>query len=153
MKIDKLNTEKSDSIRLDKNIAPFIVILVLLQLTFLNGIYLFLGFFLFFLLFFLLQKPYRPAIFTLFFSYHIIQVISGVWLSNYLGKDINYRSDLLGQATFFSYLGISVMFIPIYYVQKRLPFLEKNDVVVLANQLSTKRVFEWYLIMFFSLIY
>jgi hypothetical protein len=85
----------------------------------------------------------------LLFSYHLIQITSGVWLSNYLGKDINFRAEFLGQATLFSYLGLVVLLLPVYFVHRRIPQLQSNLLNKFSSKLSTKRVMEVYILMFF----
>lgn len=133
----------------DQNIYPFIIVLIISQFAFLNGLYLFFGLSVFFIVFFIIQIPFKPTIFTIVFSYHMVQILSGIWLCNYLGKEINYRSEFLGQATLFSYLGLIVLLIPVYYVHKRLPQVKPDLLNQFSNQLSTRRVMEVYILMFF----
>lgn len=136
-------------IDLDRNVYPLMILIILFQLSFLNGVYLFCGLLLFLVGFIKLQIPYKPAIFTLLFAYHLIQILSGVWLSNYLGKEINFRAEFLGQATLFSYVGVIFLIAPLYFVHHKLPQLTPELLNKFSNELSTRRIMEIYILMFF----
>lgn len=123
--------------------------LFVLQLFFLNGMYLFAGFVLMAVLLYNLHIPYKPTIFSLLLLYHLLQIMSGVWLSNFLEKDINYRSVSLGDATIFSYLGVLVLLSPILYFQKKIPSFSISEVKLAADKISIKRTFSLYIAMFF----
>src|SRR5580692_3827647 len=100
--------------------ARFILLILLIsQFFFINGIYLFIGGLCLGIIFYQLNQPYKPAVFTIIFIYHFIQIAATVWLSNYLGQDINYRSVNSGTAITMSYLGLIVMFAPIIYFQNK----------------------------------
>ena len=96
-----------------------------------------------------LQLPYKPSVFTLIFIYHFLQVSAGVWLSNYLGVDINFRSPNIGTATIVSYIGLVIMFLPIIYYQKKIPPVNKAELVRLASNISIRKVFIAYIILYF----
>ena len=90
----------------------FLLLLLISQLFFTNGILLFVGMVIFFLLVNFLQQPYKPAVFTVMLLYHFLQISAGVWESNYLGKEINYRSPNTELAIITSYIGLLVLFLP-----------------------------------------
>ncbi len=123
--------------------------LFVLQLFFLNGFYLFVGLSLLVLVVYHLQIPYKPTIFSLLFIYHLFQIMSGVWLSNFLNKDINYRSEFLGDATLYSYLGLLMMMLPVLYFQKRIPSFDFKKIKNYSEKISIQRTFELYVVMFF----
>lgn len=138
-------------IQFDDGAAAFLVLLLFAQLFFNNGIYLFAGGICFWIVFTNLQLSYRPSIFTIIFLYHLMQVMAGVWLSNYMGKDINFRSDHLDTATIFGYIGIVVLFIPIIYYQHKLPSISLSSLRKHANRFSIQKSFNIYVISFFAM--
>lgn len=127
----------------------FLVLLLFAQLFFFNGIYLFIGALVFGFVLYNLQLPYKPSVFTIIFLYHFLQVSAGVWLSNYLGVDINFRSANLGTATIVSYIGLVILFLPIIYYQKKIPPVNKAELVRLASNISIRKVFIAYIILYF----
>ncbi len=132
----------------DEGAKGFFILFLLAQLFLNNGIYLFFGTICFAVILFNLQQPYKPAIFTLIFLYHFIQISAGIWLSNYLGKDINYRSEHLDTATVAGYVGLIVMFSVIIYFQNKIPTLSVNKLIVHANRLSINKTFKAYIVAF-----
>lgn len=125
--------------------------LLLIQLFFNNGIYLFAGGLTFWIIFFNLQQPYKPSIFTIAFLYHLVQIMAGVWLCNYLGKEIDFRSPHQGTATIVAYCGLIIMFIPIIYYQNKLPNISLQSFRKSAFRLSITNTFKAYIIAFFSM--
>src|SRR4051812_19397097 len=123
-------------IEFDYGAKSFLVLLLISQLFFDNGIYLFCGAISFAVIFSNLQHPYKPSVFTLIFVYHFIQVSAWIWLSNYLGKDINYKSDHSGSAIIAGYIGLVVMFMPIIYFQNKIPPVSLNILRSHAARLS-----------------
>ncbi len=129
----------------------FIIILLCAQFFLNNGIYLFLGSLCFCFLGFYLQKPYRPAVFTILFVYHFVQISAGVWLSNYLGKDVNFRSPNQGVAILASYVGLIAMMLPIIYYNNKIPSFSFVELRNHAQRLSTRKTFIAYLTAFFAM--
>ena len=142
---------KYKSIFFDDGAKAFLVLLLLGQWYFANGGYLFFGLLLLGTLFMFLQQPFKPAIFTLVLLYHFLQVLAGVWLANYLGRPLDYRSTHAGEATIAGFVGISIMFLPIIYYQRKLPLLSLSTLTRYANRLSLQRSFRAYIIAFFSM--
>jgi len=127
-----------------------LIALVLTQLFYNNGFYLFICMATLVVLFYLLQQVHKPSVFSLMLIQHILQVVAGVWLCNYLGNDINYRSPEYATATVLSVIGIIVLFIPIIYNQNKLPDVSMDDLRRYADQFSTKKVMYCYIIGFFG---
>ena len=127
----------------------FASIVILSEFLFNNSIYLILGSLLYALIIFKIQIPYKPSIFSLLFTFHFIQIISGVLLSNYLGKDINFRSEYLDRATLISYLGLLILFVPLIYYQKKIPESSFTQIKYFSDKIYTKRVLELYIAFFF----
>lgn len=119
------------------------------QLFLLNGVYLLIGFLLLFFVFFKIQQPLKPSVFTILFIYHLLQIIAGVWLSNFLDKDIDYRSEFLGTATIYSYAGLFCLMLPIMIFQNNLPKINFDILRNHADRLSIYKSFRFYLTMFF----
>ncbi len=136
-------------IKFDDGAQGFLILFLLSQLFFTNGIYLFFGGICFWIIFSNLQQPLKPSVFTIIFIYHLIQVLSGVWLSNFLGKDINFRSEHTGAATVTAYIGLMVLFAPIIYYQYKIPCISIQAFRSHANRLSVERTFRVYVIAFF----
>lgn len=123
--------------------------LCLIQFFFLNGVYLFLGFVLLFTILYFVQIPLKPSIFTIILVYHFLQIMSGVWLSNFLEKDINYRSEFLGTATLFSYIGVLFLFLPVIYFQNKLKYIPFTKLKEQCDKLSIVKTFQLFVIFFF----
>lgn len=140
---------RSQYIRYDDVAQGFLVLLLFAQLFFYNGIYLFIGAFVLGFVLYYLQQPYKPSVFSLIFVYHFIQISAGVWLSNYLGVDINFRSPSTGTATIASYVGVVLLFLPVIYYQNKIPLFNRDDLKRYALKLSIRRVFVAYLISYF----
>ena len=110
-------------IYLDEGSKGFLLLLLISQLFFTNGIILFGGLVIFFLLLNVLHQPFKPSVFTIIFFYHFLQISAGIWESNYLNEDINYRSPSTQNATIAAYIGLLFLFLPIVYYQNKLPAL------------------------------
>ena len=141
----------SKSIRLDDGAQAFLLTLFFSQLFFSNGIYLFLGTVCFAFIVYYLQQPLKPSIFTLMFIYHLLQVMSGVWLSNFLERDINFRSYSTDTATIFSYIGLIFLFAPIIYYQRKIPSVSLATLQKHAARLSIQKSFKVYVVGFFAM--
>lgn len=125
------------------------MLLLLSQFFFTNGLILFAGMFILFMLFNNLQQPYKPSVFTLILVFHFIQISAGIWQSNYLGKEINWRSDSTDYATIMSYIGLVVLFLPIIYYQNKIPAITRATFAKHADRLSIDKTFRIYVISFF----
>jgi len=73
----------------DEGTKGFLLLVLISQLFFTNGIILFVGMIIFFMLINVLQQPYKPSVFTIMLFYHFLQISAGIWESNYLNQDIN----------------------------------------------------------------
>ena len=135
----------------DEGAKGFILLFIIGQLFFINGFYLFFGAICSILVLTNLQQPYKPSIFTVIFIYHFIQVAAGVWLSNFLGEDLNYRSDSTKAATIAGYAGIILMFAPIIYYQNKIPAVTRATLLRHANKMSIDKTFKAYVIAFFAM--
>lgn len=133
----------------DEGAKGILIIIFIGQLFLTNGGYLFFGAACLGFCLYNLQQPLKPSIFTIIFLYHFMQISANIWLSNYLGKDINFRSDHTDSATIFSYIGLFFMFIPIIYYQNKIPLLSLNDLRKHSYRLSIQKCFRAYIIAFF----
>jgi len=133
----------------DDGAQAFLIILLFSQLFFSNGLYLFFGALCFWGIFSKIQQPLKPSVFTIIFIYHFIQIAAGIWLSNYFGKDINYRSEHTDMATIFGFIGLVIMFLPILYFQNKIPNISIQNLRKHAERLSIKNSFKAYIIAFF----
>ncbi len=133
----------------DEGAKGFLILFLLGQLLFTNGILLFFGMIIFFVLFNNLQQPFKPAIFTIILFYHFLQISAGVWQSNNLGKTINYRSDNTTYAILFSFVGLLFIFLPVIYYQNKIPKLSLAQLKKSADVLSIDKTFRVYAIGFF----
>lgn len=123
-----------------------IVALVALQLMLPNGFYLFLCYTVLLYLLYNLSQPYKPAIFTIVAINHMVQVLPGIWLANYLDKDLNYRSIYTDKATILSIIGFLFLFAPVMYQQNKLKKMSLPEFKVQALRLSTTKTLHCYLI-------
>ena len=133
----------------DDSAKAFFLVLLISQFFFTNGILLFVGLIIFFGLITYLQQPYKPSVFTIMLIYHFIQITAGVWLSNYLGVDISFRSPSAVYATLAAYVGLLFLFIPIIFYQNKIPALSLKQLTQHANLLSIDKSFKAYIISFF----
>ena len=135
----------------DEGTKGFLLLMLISQLFFTNGIILFVGMIIFFMLINLLQQPYKPSVFTIMLFYHFLQISAGIWESNYLNQDINYRSSSSEYATVASYIGLLFLFLPIVYYQNKLPALSLNILKKHADRISIEKTFKAYVIGFFAM--
>ncbi len=135
----------------DDPARSLLLLILISQFFFTNGILLFAGMAIFFVLASNLQQPYKPAVFSIMLIYHFIQISASIWQSNYLGKDINYRSDNTQYAVIVSYIGLLFLFLPIIYYQNKIPKLSLGQFTNYANELSIDKTFRVYVIGFFAM--
>ena len=136
-------------IKLDELSIFFIIILVIVQNLFSNGLYLFVCYASGIFLFNRLSQPYKPGVFTVIALNHLLQIVAGVWLANFLDKDINYRSYNTGYATLLSITGLIFLVAPIIYQQDKIKRLSLSDFKMHAFRLSTQKSLNCYLIALF----
>ena len=136
---------------LDEGSKGFLLLLLISQLFFTNGILLFGGLVIFFLLINVLHQPYKPSVFTIIFFYHFLQVSAAVWQSNYLDLEINYRSPSSQTAIIAAYIGLLFLFLPIAYFQNKLPALSINILKKHADRIAIDKTFRVYVIGFFAM--
>ena len=136
-------------VQFDGGALSFIFILIAVQILFTNGVYLATGLICFCVVIYHLQQPLKPSIFSIVFLYHLMQIMAGVWLSNYVAKDINFRSEHLATATLVSYIGMVIMFIPIIYFQNKIPNVSLEKLRDYAEKLSIEKTFNAYIVTFF----
>ena len=135
----------------DEGTKGFLLLLLISQLFFTNGIILFGGLIIFFFLVNVIQQPYKPSVFTLIVFFHFLQISAGIWESNYLNVDINYRSPSSQNATIAAYIGMLFLFLPIGYFQNKLPALSLIILKKHADRLAIDKTFRAYVIGFFSM--
>lgn len=133
----------------DDGAKGFLILLLVSQFFFTNGIILFSGLIIFYILFLNLQQPFKPAVFTIMLVYHFLQISAGIWLSNYEGTSITTRSANIEYATIASYIGLLFLFLPIIYYQNKIPRVTKNILIKHADRLSIDKTFRAYIISFF----
>ena len=104
----------------DDGAKGVLLLLLISQLFFTNGILLFAGMVVFFILISNIQQPFKPSVFTIMLLYHFLQISAGIWYSNYLEKDIDFRSPSTTYATIASYAGLLFLFLPIIYYQNKI---------------------------------
>lgn len=138
-------------IQFDNDALGVLLLILISQLFFANGGYLFFGSIVLWVLFTNLQQPYKPSIFTIILLYHVLQIMAGVWLSNFVGKDINFRSDNLGNATIYAFIGLIFLFGPVIYYQNKIPSLSLGTLRKYAEKLSTEKSFQAYVVAFFTM--
>ena len=134
------------TINFDDGSKIILVFLLLMQLLFIDGIYLLGGMAVFFYLFYNLQQPYKPSIFTIILFYHFIQISAAIWQSNSLGKGINYRSPNTDTAIVASYIGLLAVFLPIIFFQNKIPKLNFQKLKDHAYKLSISKTLKVYII-------
>jgi hypothetical protein len=135
----------------DDGTKGFLIVLLISQLFFTNGIILFAGLIIFYLLINVLQQPYKPSVFTVMVFYHFLQISAGIWESNYLNEDINYRSPSTQYAVIACYIGMLVLFLPVAYYQNKIPALSLEKLKKHADRLSIDKTFKVYVVGFFAM--
>src|SRR5438309_477516 len=132
--------------KIEGGVKGLLFFLLISNLFFSNGLYLFYSMAVLFIGFYYLQQPYKPAVFTVIFFYHFLQIIAGVWQATYLGYDLDYRSVHMGTATIISLVGLVILFIPIIYFQNKIPKLSLDALRSYADRLSINKAYYAYII-------
>ena len=136
-------------IKVDEMSTLFIVGTLLLSLVFMNGFYIFLPLATFFLLIYFVQQPYKPGVFSLIIFQHYLQIAAGVWLCNYLEKDINYNTPSRATATVASCIGLAFLMLPVIYFQAKIPAQTQSSLRKSVTEFSSRKVMIAYIISFF----
>ncbi|MEO8961722.1 MAG: hypothetical protein ABI325_07570, partial [Ginsengibacter sp.] len=142
---------KQRKIYFDSGSQGLLLLLLISQFFFNNGIYLFLGALVFAFLVDKLQQPYKPSVFTIVLVFHFIQISAWIWMTNYLGEDVNYRSPHSGLAVLLAYVGLVALLLPVIYFHNRIPPVSFVTLKKHADRLSIQKTFIAYVIAFFSM--
>jgi len=141
---------KQKKIYFDSGAQGLLLLLVFSQLFFINAIYLTVGALVFGYMISRLQVPYKPSVFTIIFLYHFIQISAWVWMANYMGQDINFKSPYSGRAVLLAYVGLMVLLAPVIYFNDKIPPVNFSILKKHADKLSIQKTFIAYVIAFFS---
>jgi len=114
-----------------------------------NGFYIFLPLLTVLALLYHLQQPFKPGVFSLIVFQHFLQIAAGVWLCNYLDKDINYDTPSRSVATVASCVGLVFLMLPIVYIHNRMPKQSFASLRNSVSQFSSQKVMYAYIISFF----
>jgi hypothetical protein len=139
------------AIQLDDGSKSFLLLFLIAQLFFTNGVLLFLGGIVFATIFYYLQQPLKPSVFTVVFVYHFIQVAASVWLSNWNNVDIDFRSPSTTRAIIASYAGLFCVFVPIILYQNKIPGVSFESLKLYAHKFSIEKTFRAYVISYFAM--
>ncbi|UAY50673.1 hypothetical protein [Ferruginibacter albus] len=132
-------------------ITKFLIIIGVACLYFLsNGIYIFLPVVVSLVLFYFIQQPYKSAILSLMLAWHLLQIVTGPILCNYLEKDIDYDTAYRSTTTILSTIGLIFLFIPIIVVQSKIPNQTVETFRKSVEQFSFKKVTQAYIVAFFA---
>ena len=101
-------------IKIDEQSKFFLIVILMSMLLFNNGIYLFVPLAILYIILYYLQQPFMPAVFSLVAIQHFVNITAGVWLANYLEKDINYRSLSSATAIIASAIGLIFLLAPVF---------------------------------------
>ncbi len=137
-------------IKIDEQSKFFFIVILISLLLFNNGVYMFLPTVVLYIVLYNLQQPLKPAVFSLVLITHFISIIAGVWLANYLEKEINYRSPSQASAIVASSIGLIFLIGPIIYFQNKVPAQTKASLKAYADQFSGERVMYAYIISYFT---
>jgi hypothetical protein len=146
----KLYSRAHKRILFDQESKAIFFIILFSQLIFSNGFYLFICIAAIYVIFYYLQQPLKPGVFTIIALNHFLQIIAAVWQANSVGRDINFRSPGMSDATVAGCIGLVVMFLPIIYFQNKLPSLSWARLKQEAEKLSIQNTFNCYLVSFFA---
>jgi hypothetical protein len=136
-------------IKIDEISKFLIVCIILLQLSFPNGFYLFFPSLITIILLYYLQRPFSSSIFSLLVIWHFFQIYAGTLLCNYLDKGIDFNTPFRSKAIVVSSIGLIALVAPIIYVQNKLPAQNRQSLKESIRQFSTQKVMYAYLISFF----
>ena len=135
-------------IQVDDWSKAILFLILLIQLLFINGLYLITCTLCFLVIIYNLQQPHKTSVFSILLIYHFVQIISGVILSTYLGIDINAFTANMGPATLLSLIGLICLFSPIIYFQNKMPAINFGTLKKHSYQLSINRTYYAYIVAF-----
>jgi hypothetical protein len=136
-------------IKIDEQSKFFLVVILLSLLLFNNGLYLFLPALVLYFILYNFQQPNKPAVFSLVVVQHFFNISAAVWLANYLGRDVNYRSPSHATAIVASSIGLIFLMAPVYYFQNKIPAQTKASLRRYADRFSSEKVMYTYIISYF----
>ena len=136
-------------IKIDEQSSFLLAALCLILLIFNNGFYLFFPVLVIYILVYLLQQPFKPGVFSLIALQHFLQIAAGVWLCNYLGKEIDYNTNSRSTAVIASSVGLCFLLAPIIHYQNKIPNQTLKSLTACAMKFSTEKVMYAYIISFF----
>ena len=137
-------------VRIDNQSKFLLLVICLSLLIFNNGFYLFFPVAVIYILVYQLQQPYKPGVFSLIALQHFFQIAAGVWLCNYIGKNIDYDTKSRSAAIIASSIGLCFLLGPIVYYQGKIPAQSRQSLHEYARNFSTQKVMNLYIIAFFS---
>jgi len=136
-------------IKIDEQSSFLLAALCLVLLIFNNGFYLFFPVLVIYTLVYLMQQPFKPGVFSLIAIQHFLQIAAGVWLCNYLGKDIDYNTQSRSTAIIASSVGLCFLLAPVIYYQNKIPTQSRKSLTAYVMEFSTQKVMYAYIISFF----
>jgi hypothetical protein len=137
-------------IKVDEFSRVFVLAALLFLLTLPNGFYLFFPSLAIVVLLLVLQRPYRPSVFSLVALQHFVQIIAGVILCNYLGREIDYNTQSRSYVTIAAAVGLFFLLLPIIYIHSRMPFITLHQFKSYGDNLSVDKAMNLYIIAFFA---
>lgn len=140
---------KLQKIKVDEMSVVFIVAALALCLVLHNGFYIFLPLLTFLALFYFVQQVYKPGVFSLIIFQHYLQIAAGVWLCNYLDKDINYNTPERSTAIVAACIGLVFLMLPVIYFQAKIPRQTLTTLREAVTRFSSRKVMIAYMISFF----
>ena len=136
-------------IKIDEQSKFLLIVVLMSMLLFNNGIYLFATLAVLFIILYNLTQPFKPAVFSLIAVQHFVNITAGVWLANYLEKDINYRSLSSATAIIAATIGLIFLMAPILYFQNKLPVQNRFSLKKYVDKLSSEKVMYAYIVAYF----
>ena len=137
-------------IKIDEQSKFLLIVVLMSMLLFNNGIYLFATLAVLFIILYNLTQPFKPAVFSLIAVQHFVNITAGVWLANYLEKDINYRSLSSATAIIAATIGLIFLMAPILYFQNKLPVQNRFSLKKYVDKLSSEKVMYAYIVAYFA---
>ncbi len=137
-------------IKIDEQSKFLLIVILMSMLLYNNGIYLFATLAVLFIILYNLTQPFKPAVFSLIAVQHFINITAGVWLANYLEKDINYRSLSSATAIIACTIGLIFLMAPILYFQNKLPAQTRVSLKTYVDKLSSEKVMYAYIVAYFA---
>lgn len=137
------------TIKLDATTTFTLIVMLFATLWMSNGVYIFACGLTFGLLFLFTQQPYKPGVFAVILIHHMLQIVTAVFLANYLGQDLNQRAIYTSVALLESLVCMVFLYLPIILQHRKLPDLDRIQLTEYAFKFNTEKTFYLYLIAFF----